>query len=79
MRSTLLGITLGFVIYMFSKVLLDTIAMQHFPNANLITQISGGAYPTSCLLWLWYTARGEALPARKEIESHPDLPRQRRP
>ncbi len=67
-RSTLFGITLGFVIYMFSKVLLDTIAMLHFRNANVITRASGVVYLTSCLLWLLYTAYGEELPLRSKIE-----------
>ncbi len=70
-RSTLFGITLGFVIYMFSKVLLDTIAIKHFQNANVITRMSAVAYLTSCLLWLLYTAYGVELPAQAEIEASP--------
>ncbi len=61
-RSTLFGITLGFLIYMFSKVFLDTIAMQHLRSPNFINRISGAVYLTSCLLWLFYAKYGEPLP-----------------
>jgi hypothetical protein len=68
-RSTLFGITLGFVIYMFSKVLLDTIALRHFRTPNLITRVSGVVYLSSCLLWLLYAKYGEEMPHSGEAIS----------
>lgn len=61
-RSTLFGITLGFVIYMFSKVLLDTVALRNFHTPNLITRASSAVYLSSCLLWLLYAKFGKPIP-----------------
>lgn len=62
--STLFGIALGFVIYMFAKVVLDSFALRHFSYAGVINRINSAIYLSSCALWMFYARYGSRLPYR---------------
>jgi hypothetical protein len=61
--STLFGIALGFVNYMFAKVVLDSIALRHPSYVSVINRTSSAVYLSSCVLWMLYTRYGSRLPS----------------
>jgi hypothetical protein len=63
-RSTLFGIALGFFIYMFGKVVLDSITLQHFSRVRITSRINTMVYISSCFLWMFYARYGSRLPSR---------------
>lgn len=63
-RSTLFGIAVGFFVYMFGKVVLDSITLQHFSWVRLTSRINTVVYIGSCVLWMFYAQFGSRLPSR---------------
>lgn len=61
-RSTLFGIALGFFLYMFGEVVLDTVTLQHFSRLRLTSRINTMVYIASCFLWMFYAQYGIRLP-----------------
>ena len=68
-RSVLFGITLGFAVYMFGKVCLDTLALHHFRSPHFLTRLNSAVYLSACLLWLLYAKYGDDI--RKPEEPPP--------
>jgi hypothetical protein len=71
-RSTLFGIALGFFVYMFGKVILDSITLQHFSYLRVTTRVSAVIYISSSLLWMFYARYGSGLPPRPTVQLGPD-------
>jgi hypothetical protein len=61
-RSVLFGITSGFVLYLLTRVVVDSIALRS-GSSVLCTRINSVVYLSSCLLWLFYAIYGVKVPA----------------
>lgn len=68
-RSTMFGIVLGFVVFLFVKVVIDSLLMQSTAGSLLIGRINTAVYLACCLLWIGYARFGSRPP---DIE--PTLP-----
>jgi hypothetical protein len=60
-RSILYGIAMGFVVYMFTKVALDSLLIMHLARSLTVSRTNSAFYLCSCGLWLVYAVYGDKL------------------
>jgi hypothetical protein len=58
-RTLLFGIALGFAVFTFTKVIIDSILLAKPSLSPLLNRVNSVAYIVTCMVWLAYAVRAE--------------------